>query len=145
MNTIKLEKILKKKKDKIPALLEVLTLTAKLCKVQDDIFFDNFDLAIDKVDNLLFLESQSKKSAGYVLTDSDYKAVGIFQNRIKKNRLKSKKSILRDRLVKLMPKLYEIKRSGDLNFTQLKSYAEKKYKLKVSRTYFLEIFKKMNL
>ena len=145
MNTEKLEKILKKKKDKISVLTEVLNLTAQLCKIPDDVFFANFDLAIDKVDNLLFLQKQSKRTAGYTLTNLDYKAVGIFQNRIKKLRRKSKKSILQDRLVKLMPVLYEIKRSGNLNFTQLKSYVEKKYKLKVSRTYLVKIFKKMNL
>ena len=145
MNTIKLEKILKKKKDKMPVLSEILNLTAQLCRIPNDIFFDNFDIALDKVDNLLFLQTQSKKSTGYILTDSDYKAVGIFQNHIKKNRLKSKKSIKADRLIKLMPKLYEIKRTRNLNFTQLKAYTEKKYKIKVSRTYLVKIFKKMNL
>ena len=61
INTESLKRILSKKKDKIPALLEVLSLTANLCNIPDDVFNTNFNLAIDKVENLLFLLRQNFK------------------------------------------------------------------------------------
>ncbi len=144
INTEKLEKILKKKRDKIPTLLEILRLTANLCKIPADVFDTNFNIAFDKVENLLFLQMQSKKTAGYVLTDSDYKALGIFENHMKKQRRKSKPSQKLNNIIKLMPKLEKIKRERHLNYRELQAYVEKRYKLHVSRTYFIKIFKKIN-
>ncbi len=141
INTEKLERILSKKKDRTQALLEVLSLTAKLCNIHDDVFNTNFNLAIYKVENLLFLQSQSKKTTGYILNNSDYKSLGIFENHLKKLRKKSKKSLLKNQLIKLMPKLYKIKHDKRLSYTELKNYVDKKYKIKVSRTYFVKIFK----
>lgn len=145
INTEKLEKILKKRKDKMPVLLEVLNLTAQLCKISDDVFDTNFNLSLDRVENLLKLEAQSKKTCGYTLTASDYKAVGIFQNHISKHKKKKKRSaILKSKLLKLMPKLYLLKKERNLNFTELQTYFQKKYKIKISRTYFINIFKSIN-
>ncbi len=145
INTQKLEKILKKRKDKIPALFECLSLTAQLCNVPLETFNSNFNLAMDKVENLLSLEAQSKKTCGYTLTASDYKALGIFQNHIKKHRKKSKRqAVLKDKLLRIMPKLYLIRKERNLNFTELQTYFEKKYKIKISRTYFINIFKSIN-
>ncbi|RZD16022.1 MAG: hypothetical protein EVJ46_07450 [Candidatus Acididesulfobacter guangdongensis] len=144
INTEKLEKILKKKKDKIPALLEVLRLTGKLCIIDDDVLDNAINTAIDKVLNLLKLQSQSKRTTGYILTAGDYKSLGIFENHLKKLRRKSKESPRLESLIKLMPKLYLIKQERNLNFAELKKYAEKKYKINCSRTYFLKIYKKIN-
>jgi cobalamin biosynthesis protein CbiD len=144
INTEKLERILKKKKDKISALLEVLTLTGKLCKIDDGVFDNAVNTALDKVENLLFLEAQSKRTTGYILSGSDYKELGIFENHIKKLRRKSKKSPKKDRLMKIMAKLYEIKQERHLSYEDLRKYAEEKYELYVSRTYFIKIFKKIN-
>ena len=140
INTESLEKILRKKKDRTPALLEVLRLTAALCGISDDKFDNNFNLAIDKVNELLFLQSQSKKTCGYTLTKSDYKSVGIFESHLKKHRKKSKPTVLKDKLLKIMPKLFLLKKEKNLNYTELKKYVEKRYEIKVSRTYLIKIF-----
>lgn len=144
INTEKLTKILAKKKDKIPALLEVLRLTGNLCKIAAHDFDNAVNAALDKVENLLILEAQSKRTTGYVLTNSDYKSVGIFENHIKKLRRKSKESTKLNNLIKIMPKLYKIKQEQHLTYRQLKEYTEKKYKIYISLTYFYEIYKKIN-
>jgi spore coat polysaccharide biosynthesis protein SpsF (cytidylyltransferase family) len=144
INTEKLEKILKKKKDKIPALLEVLRLTGKLCII-DDVVLDNaVNTALSKVENLLSLQSQSKKTTGQILTDGDYKSVGIYESHIKKLRRKSKESPKLNRLMRLMPKLYKIKEERNLNYAELQQYVQQKYSINMSRTYFIKIFKKIN-
>jgi hypothetical protein len=144
INTEKLTKILKKKKDKIPALLEVLSLTGRLCNINDDVFDNAINTALSKVENILSLQSQSKKTTGQILTVSDYKELGIFENHIKKLRRKSKASPKLNNLLKIMPKLYKIKQERDLNFTELQEYVEKQYKIYISRTYFIKIYKKIN-
>ena len=144
INTESLERILSKKRDKIPALLEVFKITGRLCKIDDDVFNANFNLAIDKVENLLRLEGQSKKTCGYVLTESDYKSVGIFENHLEKLRRKSKKSPIKNQLIKLMPKLYKIKRDKHFSYDELKGYVYKKYKIQVSKSYLFEVFKTIN-
>ncbi len=141
INTESLEKILKKKKDKIPALLEVLNLIGKLCEIDDKKFDNIVNTALDKVENLLKLEAQSKKTCGYTLTKSDYKSVGIFESHIKKHRKKSKPTVLKDKLLKIMPKLFLLKKEKNLNYTELKKYVEKRYEIKVSRTYLIKIFR----
>jgi hypothetical protein len=144
INTEKLTKILKKKKDKIPALLEVLSLTGRLCNINDDVFDNAINTALSKVENILSLQSQSKKTTGQILTVSDYKELGIFDNHIEKLRRKSKKSPKKDRLMKIMAKLYAIKQERHLSYEDLRKYAEEKYELHVSRTYFIKIYKKIN-
>ena len=143
INSEKLKKILSKKKDKIPALLEVLRLTGNLCEIDDDKFDNIVNTALDKVLNLLFLQAQSKRTTGYMLKDSDYKALSIFERHIEKLRRKSKPSLKSDRLAKIMPKLYSIKRERNLSFRRLKEYVEEKYKISVSFSYFYEIYKKL--
>lgn len=144
INTEKLEKILKKKKDKIPALLEVLRLTANLCKVPDNVFDANFNIALDKVKNLLYLQAQSKKTTGYILKDSDYKALGIFDRHLKKLRRKSKESPKQNKLMQIMPKLYQIQKERNFSYRELHKYAEEKYRISVSFSYFYEIFTTIN-
>jgi flagellar capping protein FliD len=144
INTESLEKILRKKRDKIPALLEVLNLIGKLCEIDDKKFNNIVNTALDKVENLLYLKTQCGRTSGYVLTTSDYKSLGIFENHLEKLRRKSKKSPLKIELLKLMPKLYQIKQSRHLNYTELQEYLEKKYKIYVSRTYFTKIYKTIN-
>ena len=144
INAEKLEKILKKRKDKMPVLLEVLRLTATLSNVDIDVFNGNFSVALDKVNELLFLQSQNKRTAGYTLTDSDYKAVGIFENHLEKLRRKSKKSPIKNKLLKLMPKLYKIKQDKHLSYLELKIYVSQKYKIQVSKSYLFEVFKTIN-
>ena len=144
INTESLEKILKKNKDKIPALLEVLNLIGKLCEIDDKKFDNIVNTALDKVENLLKLEAQSKKTCGYTLTASDYRAVGIFKNHTKKHRRKSKKSPKKDKLLKIMPKLYQIKQERHLNYRDLKEYAGRECKMNFSLSYFYEIYKKVN-
>ena len=142
INTELLEKILKKKKDRIQVLLEVFKVSGQVCKIDD--FDDVVNTALLKVSSLLSLQAQSKRTTGYVLTESDYKAVGIFENHLKKFQRKSKKSPLKIKLLKLMPKLYQIKKNRNLNYTELQEYTEKKYKIYVSRTYFTKIYKTIN-
>ena len=144
INSEKLKKILSKKKDRIPALLEVLRLIGNLCEMNDEKFDNIVNTALDKVLNLLFLESQSKRTTGYMLNDSDYKALGVFERHIEKLRRKSKLSPKSDRLTKIMPKLYNIKRERNLSFRQLMKYAEEKYKISASFSYFYETYKKVN-
>ena len=144
INTEKLEKILRKKKDKIPALLEILRLTANLCKVLDNVFDTNFNIALDKVENLLFLQAQSKKTMGYILKDSDYKALGIFEWHLRKLRRKSKESQKQDKFMNIMPKLYQIQKERNFSYRELHKYAEEKYKISISLSYFYEIYKKVN-
>ena len=144
INSEKLKKILSKKKDRIPALLEVLRLIGNLCEMNDEKFDNIVNTALDKVLNLLFLESQSKRTTGYMLNDSDYKALGMFERHIEKLRRKSKLSPKSDRLTKIMPKLYNIKRERNLSFRQLMKYAEEKYKISASFSYFYETYKKVN-
>jgi len=145
INTEKLEKILKKKKDKIAILCEVLRLTGRLLNIDDDEKIDNaVNAALDKVENLIYLEAQSKRTTGYILSDNDYKELGVFQNHLKKLRRKPKESKLKDILIKKMPKLYQIKKERNFSYVELQEYVEQKYKLYVSRTYFLKIYKKIN-
>jgi len=144
IDTRKLEKILKKKKDKIAILCEVLRLTGKLCKIDDDAFDKLVNTALDKVDNLMFLQSQSKRTNGYVLSDNDYRQLGSFENHLKKLRRKSKKSPEKDKLIKIMPKLFLIKQERNLNYAELQEYMQKRYKISISRTYFIKIYKQVN-
>ncbi len=145
INTEKIEMILNKKKDRTAALLEVLNLTAQLCNISKDTFNNNFNLSLDKVSNLLELDAQSRRTTGYILKSSDYKTLGIFQNHIEKLRRKSKKSPKLISLLKLMPKLYRVKLDKGLNYAELQKYASKKYKINCSRTYFIKIFKTINI
>ena len=144
INTESLERILKKKKDKIPALLKVLNLIGKLCEIDDKKFDNIVNTALNKVENLLSLEAQYRRTTGYVLTESDYKAVGIFENHLKKLRRKSKESPKLNKLLKIMPKLYQIKQERHLNYSDLKEYAERECKMNFSLSYFYEIYKKVN-
>ena len=144
INSEKLKKILSKKKDKIPALLEVLRLTGSLCEMNDEKFDNIVNTALDKVLNLLFLESQSKRTTGYMLNDSDYKALGVFERHIEKLRRKSKPTLKSNRLTAIMPKLNSIKRERNLSFRQLKKYAEEKYNISVSFSYFYETYRRVN-
>ena len=144
INSEKLKKILNKKKDKIPALLEVLHLIGNLCEMDDEKFDNIVNTALDKVLNLLFIHAQSKRTTGYMLNDSDYKALGVFERHIEKLRRKSKPSLKSDRLTAIMPKLNSIKRELNLSFRQLKKYAEEKYNISVSFSYFYETYKKVN-
>ena len=144
INTELLEKILKKKKDRIPILLEVFKLSGQVCKIDDAKFDDVINTALLKVSSLLFLQAQSKRTSGHVLSAGEHKSLGIFERHLKKLRRKSKKSPLKIELLKLMPKLYQIKQSRHLNYTELQEYLEKKYKIYVSRTYFTKIYKTIN-
>ena len=144
INSEKLKKILSKKKDRIPALLEVLRLIGNLCEMDDEKFDNIVNTALDKVLNLLFLQAQSKRATGYMLNDSDYKALGVFERHIERLCRKSKPSPKSDRLTKIMPKLYIIKKERNLSFRQLMKYAEEKYKISASFSYFYETYKKVN-
>ena len=144
MNTEKLEKILKKKKDKIPVLLEVFRLTGNLCNIPEDVFDANFNLSLDKVENLSFLADQSKKTTGYVLNENDYRSVGIFESHIKKLRQKSKKSPKRDKLLKLMPELCRLIKEKNLSLAEIQSYLKKERKLSVSKGYICKVFNGIN-
>jgi len=144
IDTRRLEKILKKKKDKIAILCEVLRITGNLCKIDDDAFDKLVNTALSKVENLLFLQSQSKKTTGQILTASDYRQLGIFHNHIKKLKRKSKKSQKKDKLIKLMQKLFLIKQERNLNYAELQEYMQKRYKISISRTYFIKIYKQVN-
>ncbi len=135
INTEKIGKILKKRKDKIPALLEVLRLTANLCKINDDDFDNAVNVALDKVLNLLFLQAQSKKTAGYILSGSDYKALGIFENHIKKLRRKYKSVEKQSKVIRLMPRLYKIKKDKNFSFRQLSEFINEKYGLKINKLF----------
>ena len=144
INTELLEEILKKKKDRLPALLEVFKLSGRLCKIDDDKFDDFINTALMKVNTLLSLEAQSKKSTGHILTDAEYKTLGIFQSHLKKNRRKSKPAPKRQKLLKIMPELYRLKQEQGFSFQELKEYAERRLKIKIDKAYFYRVYKKMN-
>ncbi|MHB1697547.1 MAG: hypothetical protein ACYCSQ_05550 [bacterium] len=144
INTEKLEKILEKKKDRLPALSEVMHLTGRLCKIDDGKFDNAVNSALSKVENLLFLQAQSKKTTGYMLKDSDYKALGIFEGHIKKLRRKSKESRKRNRILKIMPQLYTIRREKNYSYRKLYKYAKEKYRISACFSYFYEIYTKVN-
>ena len=92
IDTEKLQILLSKRKDKFKILQETFNLTANLLNLEEDALSNNFNTALTKVINLLELEAQSKRTAGQILTDGDYKAIGIFQKKIKK--LKQKKTCI---------------------------------------------------
>ncbi|MHB1660579.1 MAG: hypothetical protein ACYCSQ_02615 [bacterium] len=142
INTKKLQKILSKKKDKIETLTEILRLSVRLAGTDEDKIDEIINIAIVKVENLLFLQKQSKRSTGYILKESDYKALGTFERHLKKLRRRYKQGQKTEQLKRIMPKLVELKKS--LNWTELLGFARKKYKINCSRTLFLKIFKKIN-
>lgn len=144
INSALLENILKKRKDRLPALLEAFRLLGRLSEADDDKIDENINTVLQKVNNLLFLQSQVNRSAGYVLTATDYKALGVFQKHISKLRREPRPAPKLRILLKAMPKLHKIKAEKGFSFSELKEYFEKKYKVKVGRTYFVKIFKRVN-
>ena len=140
----KLQILLRKRKDKCKVLQETFNLTANLLNLEEDALSNNFNTALTKVINLLELEAQSKRTAGQILTDGDYKAIGIFQNRIKELKNNRKSASKELKLIKLMPKLYKIKTSKNLSFRQLSKFIDERYGLKINHSYLSKIFKKIN-
>ena len=84
IDTEKLQILLNRRKDKFRILQETFNLTANLLNIDIDNFNDKLNAALAKIINLLELEAQSKRTTGRILTNSDYKAIGIFQKKIKK-------------------------------------------------------------
>ena len=140
----KLQILLRKRKDKFKILQETFNLTANLLNIDIDNFNDKFNAALAKIINLLELEAQSKRTTGQILTNSDYKAIGIFQKRIKKLKNNRKSASKELKIVKLMPKLYKIKTSKNLSFRQLSKFIDERYGLKINHSYLNRIFKKIN-
>jgi hypothetical protein len=144
IDTEKLQILLRKRKDKFKILQETFNLTANLLNLEEDALSNNFNTALTKVINLLELEAQSKRTTGQILTNSDYKAIGIFQKKIKKLKNNRKSASKELKLIKLMPKLYKIKTSKNLSFRQLSKFIYEKYGLKINYSYLSRIFKKIN-
>ena len=140
----KLQILLRKRKDKFKILQETFNLTANLLNLEEDALSNNFNTALTKVINLLELEAQSKRTAGQILNNEDYKAIGIFQKRIKKLKNNRKSASKELKIVKLMPKLYKIKTSKNLSFRQLSEFIGERYGLKINHSYLYRIFKKIN-
>ena len=140
----KLQILLRKRKDKFKILQETFNLTANLLNLEEDALSNNFNTALTKVINLLELEAQSKRTAGQILNNEDYKAIGIFQNRIKKLKNNRKSASKELKLIKLMPKIYKIKTNKNLSFRQLSEFIYEKYGLKIDYSYLSRIFKKIN-
>ena len=140
----KLQILLRKRKDKFKILQETFNLTANLLNLEEDALSNNFNTALTKVINLLELEAQSKRTAGQILNNEDYKAIGIFQKRIKKLKNNRKSASKELKLIKLMPKIYKIKTNKNLSFRQLSEFIYEKYGLKIDYSYLSRIFKKIN-
>jgi hypothetical protein len=143
IDTEKLRILLNRRKDKFRILQETFNLTANLLNLEEDALSNNFNIALAKIINLLELEAQSKRTTGQILTNSDYKAIGIFQKRIKKLKNKRKPALKENRLIRLMPKIYKIKEKG-LSFRELAEYIKEKYHIEVNFTYLNRIYKKIN-
>ena len=143
IDTEKLQILLRKRKDKFKVLQETFNLMANLLNIDIDNFNDKLNIALTKIINLLELEAQSKRTTGQILTNSDYKAIGIFQKRIKKLKNKRKPALKENRLIRLMPKIYKIKEKG-LSFRELAEYIKEKYHIEVNFTYLNRIYKKTN-
>ena len=144
IDTEKLQILLRKRKDKFKILQETFNLTANLLNLEEDALSNNFNTALTKVINLLELEAQSKRTAGQILNNEDYKAIGIFQKRIKKLKNNRKSASKELKLIKLMPKIYKIKTNKNLSFRQLSEFIYEKYGLKIDYSYLSRIFKKIN-
>ena len=144
IDTEKLQILLRKRKDKFKILQETFNLTANLLNLEEDALSNNFNTALTKVINLLELEAQSKRTAGQILNNEDYKAIGIFQNRIKKLKNNRKSASKELKLIKIMPKLYKIKTNKNLSFRQLSEFIYERYGLKINYSYLSKIFKKIN-
>ena len=144
IDTEKLQILLNRRKDKFRILQETFNLTANLLNIDIDNFNDKLNAALAKIINLLELEAQSRRTTGQILTNSDYKAIGIFQKKIKKLKNNRKSASKELKLIKLMPKLYKIKTSKNLSFRQLSKFIYEKYGLKINYSYLSRIFKKIN-
>ena len=144
IDTEKLQILLRKRKDKFKILQETFNLTANLLNLEEDALSNNFNTALTKVINLLELEAQSKRTAGQILNNEDYKAIGIFQKRIKKLKNNRKSASKELKLIKLMPKIYKIKTNKNLSFRQLSEFIYERYGLKINYSYLSKIFKKIN-
>ena len=144
IDTEKLQILLNRRKDKFRILQETFNLTANLLNIDIDNFNDKLNAALAKIINLLELEAQSRRTTGQILTNSDYKAIGIFQKKIKKLKNNRKSASKELKLIKLMPKLYKIKTSKNLSFRQLSKFIDERYGLKINHSYLNRIFKKIN-
>jgi hypothetical protein len=144
IDTEKLQILLRKRKDKFKILQETFDLTANLLNIEEDKLSNDFNIALAKVINLLELEAQSRRTTGQILNNEDYKAIGIFQNRIKKLKNNRKSASKEIRLIKLMPKLYEIKTAKNLSYRQLSEFIFKRYGFRVEHSYLYRIFRKIN-
>lgn len=144
IDTEKLKILLNKRKDKFKVLQEAFNLTARLLNVSENELSNKFNAALAKIINLLELEAQSKRTTGQILTNSDYKSIGIFQERIKKLKNKRKPASKANRLIRLMPKIYKIKEKKGLSFRELAEYVKEKYRIEVNFTYLSRIYKKIN-
>ena len=144
IDTEKLRILLNRRKDKFRILQETFNLTANLLNLEEDALSNNFNIALTKIINLLELEAQSRRTTGQILTNSDYKAIGIFQKRIKKLKNKRKPALKENRLIRLMPKIYKIKEKKGLSFRELAEYIKEKYHIEVNFTYLNRIYKKIN-
>jgi transposase len=140
----KLQILLGKRKDKFKILQETFNLTANLLNIEQDKLSNDFNTALTKVLSLLELEAQSRRTTGQILNNEDYKAIGIFQNRIKKLKNNRKSASKELKLIKLMPKLYKIKTNKNLSFRQLSEFINEKYGLKINYSYLSRIYKKIN-
>ena len=140
----KLQILLRKRKDKFKILQETFNLTANLLNLEEDALSNNFNTALAKIINLLELEAQSKRTTGQILTNSDYKAIGIFQKKIKKLKNNRKSASKELKLIKIMPKIYKIKTNKNLSFRQLSEFIYEKYGLEINYSYLNRIFKKIN-
>ena len=128
IDTEKLQILLRKRKDKFKILQETFNLTANLLNLEEDALSNNFNTALAKIINLLELEAQSKRTTGQILTNSDYKAIGIFQKKIKKLKNNRKSASKELKLIKIMPKIYKIKTNKNLSFRQLSEFIYEKYR-----------------
>ena len=144
IDTEKLQILLRKRKDKFKILQETFNLTANLLNLEEDALSNNFNTALAKIINLLELEAQSKRTTGQILTNSDYKAIGIFQKKIKKLKNNRKSASKELKLIKIMPKIYKIKTNKNLSFRQLSEFIYEKYGLEINYSYLNRIFKKIN-
>ena len=144
IDTEKLQILLNRRKDKFRILQETFNLTANLLNIDIDNFNDKLNAALAKIINLLELEAQSRRTTGQILTNSDYKAIGIFQKKIKKLKNNRKSASKELKLIKIMPKIYKIKTNKNLSFRQLSEFIYEKYGLEINYSYLNRIFKKIN-